>query len=326
MSGLPLAFPEKTTQGANRLIPITPDLLPSFQKILNNVQALDPMLRSAAYFALTGRDGLYLYGNDKTGMVIALHPNRKDLLLFFPPFGEDPAGLIKQALCDPALPEGGVQLARIPVQDIELRKKLENLGITDLEEEDVLDWRFPVHLVAPEKIIERKGKPFNNLRGHVNRAFRKGLDAKKIEIERHESDVMSVVQRWAERINKPDFAYGDLVGPAVKALALMKSGHVPVEGLIVYDGAEPVGFWLWDEAQLDKGIAVSLVRCSVGRHGAAEFAGLKTSELLKERGFVKFCFGGSETKKLDDFKRKFCPIKSIPLASKYGLKTLSFDN
>ena len=295
------------------LIDITREFLPRFGAMLKAVKKADPFVRSPGYYAITGRKGLWLYGDQDTAMVIARHPNKKDTILLFPPFGRDPAGLVRSALKDHSLPAGEKQLSRVGADDAHLAMRLQVPGDRTLEREDTLDWAYPVHSVSAQQIIERKGGAFNNLRSHVNQAFRAGYTAHPIDPVRHADAIKEVVTAWANDGRKKEFQFDDLTGPTETALSLMADKALPLHGLLVFDQDKPVGFWIWDESDKPSGTAASLVRISIGDRGAAEFAAVKMAEQLQARGFETMCLGGSETESLDHFKRKLCPVQSVEL-------------
>ena len=281
-------------------------------------QGADPFCRSQGYFAMTGRKGLWVYGDQATQMVIARHPNRADRLLLFPPVGPDEAGLVNAALADRTLPEGIRQLARISPKERGLVAQFERSGMLCSTQEDVLDWAFPVHVISTEAVVRRQGKTFNNLRGHVNRAARLGLFCEALDPARHGSDVAEVAGRWARSKDFAGFSHEDLIGPGLACLRLMHRGVGQLGGVMIYTAErQPIGYWIWDE--LANGSAASLVRVSTAkRQGAAEFAAVAVAETLHGRGITRLCLGGSETKSLDEFKRKLGAVRSI------GLETLTF--
>jgi len=90
------------------LTPIRWNDLPKLQELIASVNSADPFARSPGYFAMTGRNGLWRYSDKNTSMLIARHPNRADELLFFPPFGENPADLLESALRHPLIPQPDV--------------------------------------------------------------------------------------------------------------------------------------------------------------------------------------------------------------------------
>lgn len=298
---------------APELRPIGEADLAALQTRLDRIARADPFSRSAAYYAMTGRRGLWVYGTARTWMLIARHPNRDERILFFPPVGEDPPGLVAQALHDPALPAGDAEMARLGAEDGYLALRLQALGAGEPRTETLLDWTYPVHVISTRRVIERTGGAFNGFRGHINRACRRGLTAVPLAGEQHVAAIHAVLNTWARDGKKAGYSLSDLVTPTTAVLALWQDQRLPVAGVVIFDGDRPVGFWLWDEADRARRTAMSLVRVSIGGHGAAEFGALKMCELLRDRGFEAVCLGGSETESLDRFKRKLCPIRSIEL-------------
>lgn len=268
----------------------------------------DPFARSAGYFAVTGRKGLWLYGTERTAMLILRHPNRSDRLLLFPPIGPDGAELMRSALIDPRLPEGRRQLARVTASETGLTAMF---GMT-AEREDVLDWAFPVHVVSTSALVARQGGAFNSLRGHVHRAERTGYVAEALDIGRDSDAVRAIANSWAASKVRDGFTHADLTGPTESCIALMTRGIASLQGVMVRGPQGPAGFWIWEEGA---GQAVSLVRISIGRQGAAELAAVAAAARLHAGGIPLLCLGGSETESLDQFKRKLGPVHSVALGT-----------
>lgn len=269
----------------------------------------DPFSRSAAYYAMTGRRGLWLYGNGDTAMLIARHPNREGRVLLFPPLGRAPTALIENALADPRLPQGMMELARIGPDDAWLAAGFAGRGAA--RREAVLDWAWPVHIVSPEKVIAREGKPFVSFRGHINRAIRDGLTGEPIELPRDRADIVSTVNAWADEKQNESFTHDDLTSPTLAVLDLMEEGQLDIHGTITRDrNGQPTGFWLWEKVD---NIAISLARVALRRPGNAEVGILRTCEQAVAAGIAEVCTGGSESVQLDAFKRKMQPVRSIHL-------------
>ena len=289
--------------------------LPKLSQLLSNVNSVDPFARSPGYYAMTGRKGLWLYGDEQTSMIITRHPNDVEQLLLFPPVGRDPAGLLESAMENPLLPEGSRKIARIGLGHEYLAMRMQAVGVGTPEPENSLDWIYPVHVISPKSVIERKGGSFNNFRSHVNKAFRESMRAENIEIHKHYDDILETVNRWASSTKKEGYSLDDLTGPTKYCLELMKEKALSLEGVITYAKGKPVGFWIWDESDKKNGMAMSMVRVAMPPRGSAEFGALKACEVLNSRGFFEFCQGGSETPGLDAFKRKLNPVRSIELQS-----------
>lgn len=305
-----LSWLYRKTADAPLFFSIENEHLPLLNGLLERSRSDAPFARSAAYFAMTGRNGLWLYGDTQTFMMIARHPNDSDKLLLFPPFGASPAKLITKALDDPRLPSGIIELARLSAGDALLTERLSSRSQT-VRREETLDWTYPVHVVSPDIITNREGRPFVSFRGHINRAMRGGLKTEPVDISKHENELKSIIQEWA--INRGDTAFSieDLTSPTLKAIELMKTSNLDIRGTLskTKDGT-PIGFWLWEQ---NGNTAMSLVRAYLRAPGNAELGILGMAQQLKASGIPHMCLGGSETEDLDRFKRKMQPVRSIEL-------------
>ena len=303
----PIARPEPA------LIPITSANIAQLARMVQLSTREDPFSRSAAYFAMTGRKGLWIYGDDESVLITARHPNKDGRTLVFPPIGQDPAGIITKALADPRMPSGGLELARIGREDLALAGSLHSAGAGKPRAEGVLDWTYPVHVVSPAKVIERQGKDFNSFRGHLNRAQREGLTAEPVDVARHRPELTQAVHQWAEEKRFSGYTDEDLTSPTLSVLDLMDAGKLAIAGTLTRDASgRPIGFWLWENAD---GAAMSLARVALRRPGCAELGILATCEQVRSHGIDEFCLGGSESAELDTFKRKMQPVRSIELQS-----------
>lgn len=303
----------ETSAQATVLAPIGFDDLPHLSRALQRSTHDDPFSRSAAYFAMTGRNGLWRFGDDETFMMIARHPNKPSTILLFPPIGQKTKALLELAMTIPdVLPPGNREMARLNPTDPRFARLLAKHR-TVASREDTLDWAYPVYVVDPTKIVERKGKPFVSFRGHINRALRHGLQSQEIDPNRHRDEVIAVIGRWAERRHGGRFTRSDLIGPTHAVLEMMNRSGLDIRGSISHDcDGKPIGFWLWEQVG---NTAMSLVRAYLKQPGNAEFGILAMAKQLTATGVPEMCLGGSETADLDAFKRKMQPIRSIALGT-----------
>lgn len=306
------------------LIPVTDDFLPLFSRILEKQKTDDPFLFSPAYFLMTGRHGLWLYGDEESAMVIARHPNRADTILYFPPFGKDPVSLINKALQDSSMPPGKIQIARIPLTMSDFIKDIKTSCHAQIIQETTLDWTYPVHVISIQNVIQHQGPAFKNFRQHICKMNNVPSRIERIDPHTHHQDIMRITSKWATDGRKDGFTREDLMGPVQKALTLMLNKELNISGIIIYHHGEPMSYILWTIPQGMEKVAVPLVRVSIGHMngvtGTAEFSMLKAMETLAEDGFDFMYLGGSETADLDRFKRKLVPVRSIHLTSADILK------
>ena len=313
------AFQDRRRNHQYDLVEITPENVPLLQRILNELDREDLYSTSAAYFMMTGRKGLWIYGNEDTAMIVARHPNMDDSVLFFPPMGSNPVSLIEFALVDPALPVGEKKLARLGPEDQYLSALLEQRGSRKIEVEEVLDWKFPVHILDTENVVNSKGQDFRDFRKNIHRAFGRGLWSENIDSQDDIARVLEISKSWAMHHVSDNYSIEDLIGPTKYALSLFDTPNLSINGLIINEGNEAVGYIMWEETNPSKGFANSISGMSIRPRGTEEFAILEMCKKLKETGFNKVCIGGSETEGLDNFKRKMCPIASV------GIYTMSLQ-
>lgn len=303
------------------LQPVDDNDLVSLQKLLDTAPSRsDPYSRSASYFAMTGRKGLWLYSTDDTFMLIAAHPNRDNHLLLFPPIGKQPATLLSQIVRDDRIFAKDVQLARMGGQDQLLLAWAEASGLFEADGEKLLDWQYPVHILATNELAEHKGTRFRDFRKNILRAERDHLSARLVEGRKDMGTLSSLVGIWAKSNGHDGYSINDLTSPARRIIQLMEANDLPLHGLIVDRGNEPVGFIAWEETHPEQGLANSMANVSVNGHGVSEFSYKAMAQVLAKRGFAKVCIGGSETAGLDQFKRKMQPVHSTPLQSAYAIQ------
>lgn len=306
--------------------PLRPDLrplvnadLPGLHGALSQVKRDDTYSSSAAYYAMTGRNGLWLYSLKDTFMVIAAHPNSVDHLLLFPPMGKEPVRLLNKAITDERINAKTTQLARMGNQDKLLLAWAQAAGHFKTGPEELLDWKFPVHTLSTNAIIERHGNRFRNFRKGIIHAQSDGLTARPIDIQNDTGVILNLAIKWANRAGMEVYSKEDLIAPTRKIIDLMQRTKLPIQGLIVQHYDRPVGFMTWEETDPKAGTANALCGMSLEGRGISEFTYLSMAQALSKRGFQYVCDGGSETAGLDAFKRKMNPVKSVSLQSAFSL-------
>ncbi len=316
-----LATPSIKVGSKPTLIQITNDLIPLLSKILEQQKTEDPFLSDMAYLLMTGRHGLWIYGDDTSMMIMARHPNRENVLLLFPPFGDNTVGLLQQALSDPQIPKGTIRFARIPDKTgSTFINDLSRIGYTGtIIEEDVLDWTYPVHVLDVQHVLKHEGPEFKIFRNRLRAAQKTPSRTERIVPRFHHNDIMTIASRWATDGRKAGFTHEDLIGPVQESLRLMENSNLNIHGIIIYHHNQPSSYMIWSIPLGHKNIAVPLVRVSIGHmnglKGTAEYSMFKTMEALAEDRIDYMYMGGSETAELDQFKRKLSPIASISLKS-----------
>ena len=277
----------------------------------------DSYSQSAAYYAMTGRKGLWLYRRDDTFMVMAAHPNRDNHLVAFPPMGKDPAALLKQAMGDARFIAKHIQFARLGQREQLLVSWARAAGSLRVVPEEHLDWAYPVHTLSTHFVAAHAGKRFRDFRKGILRGDRAGLSARLIETAQDRAAVGSLVEHWARHSAHEGYAIPDLIAPTRTILAQMETSRRPLHGLIIDRGGDPAGFITWEETDPAHKVANALCNVTITGQGASECSYKAMAEVLAKRGFDRVCIGGSESPGLDQFKRKMNPVLSTPLNSAY---------
>jgi hypothetical protein len=293
-----------------KLVSIGTEHLSILRYILSRVERKDLYSVSPAYYAMTGRKGLWLYGDEGRGMMIARHPNLENTILFFPPFGTDSSELIDLALQDPELPEGKVKIARLSAEDdSDMLARLK----TRPREEEILDWVYPVHMLNTEAVVSHEGKAFADFRNNLNRAGKLNIKHAFLDVEKHEETVRHIISCWAE-MHVGNYSLEDLMLPTMRSLWLKRSSTLPINGIVVYEDDAPAGFILWEETRPTRRQASGLCNACISRSkGISEYTYLQMCKTLHQRGYSHVCVGGSEEQGLDFFKRKMAPEFSVSL-------------
>lgn len=304
------------------LRPVGDDDLLALQKILSarSLRA-DSYSQSASYYAMTGREGLWLYSTDDTFMLIAAHPNSDNHLLLFPPMGKEPASLLNQIVRDERIFTGEgqpvCQLARMSGQDQLLLEWAQASGHFKTAPEELLDWKHSAHTLSTKALIERRGQKFRDFRKGILRAERDGLSATLVESPADKAVLSGLAEAWARNTVHDGYSDNDLTAPTRAIIRLMETTKLPLHAMIIRKGDKPVGFIAWEETNPDIGLANSMGNVAINGKGVSEFSYLAMAEVLSERGFNHVFIGGSESKGLDAFKRKMDPVKSVPLQSAF---------
>lgn len=283
----------------------------------------DTYLNAPLYYLLTGRKGAWIHEGYDAVLVVCKHPNVADRLLVFPEIGapdrKDKGRLTASVLAQITPPSGGVQLARFMPDDLtHLCAALgqRNDGTLDHVEqivEEVLDWRFPVHILDTKHVAALSGSAFAKIRNKCHQVEDK-VDVVGLDDPRALRAMKAAVKYWEgsmlvrDGAEEADTSYYETMFGMIEKWPDMFGGHVYMQG------KRPVGFTVYDKAF--NGTANLLANlCDASITGMADYQVVHTCRVLDAQGITGLNFGGSETESLDAFKRKFSPKESFNLAS-----------
>lgn len=283
----------------------------------------DTYLNAPLYYLLTGRKGAWVHEGYGAVLVVCKHPNVPDRLLVFPEIGapdrKDKGRLTASILANLTPPSGGVQLARYNDDDMQaVRDALScrNDRTPDSIEvmtEDVLDWRYPVHVLDTNRVALLHGGAFIKIRNKCHQVESR-VDTIALDDPRALRTMRAALKYWEgsvmmrEGTQDSDVSYYTTLFTMIETWPHLFGGHVYMEG------KRPVGFTVHDKAF--KGTANLLANlCDASITGMADYQVVHTCRALAASGVSGLNFGGSETASLDAFKRKFSPKESFNIAS-----------
>ena len=139
---------------------VTDANIPRFAELLAAEEDCDSYAVSPAYYAFTGRRGLWLYHYDGTYLPMCWHPNVDGQILVFPPRGKKNYAAITALLDEAPAPPLGFLLARFKPQEISQLKTfyafVRRVSFEPVEEE-VLDWRYPARILSTLNTAQMMG-------------------------------------------------------------------------------------------------------------------------------------------------------------------------
>ncbi len=297
---------------------ITDADIPRLVKLLSSEVDVDSYAVSAAYYAYTGRCGLWLYHYDGTFLPICRHPNVEGQILVFPPRGEANYAAVTALLNEAPTPPQGFVLARYKPEEIGRLKTFDAfVGRTsfDLIEEEVLDWRYPVRILATLHTAQMLGSKYMLIRNRVRQITKHTVDVRPLSIE-HAPEIEALALRWANRQAETAADLTDLVTPYKETLRLLEHRTLGLDGLVFVVDGQIQAVTMWDISNPEHRIAnLYMNLCDVNFRGLSEFAIKASAAKLVEAGVPLLNLGGSETLGLDHYKNKFAPVLSVNLCS-----------
>lgn len=280
----------------------------------------DSYALSTPYYLLTGRKGISVYSQNDALVIVCRHPHIEGRLMVFPEIGGD-GTLTLKVLNALQAPENGIQLARYTQADFE---KLQNAAASapvhgrhfDLaeHEENVMDWKYPVHILNTQNVAGMNGGQYEKLRNKYNKACPQ-LEVIGLEDPNAIKIMRASLMFWAGTMIYAGKESGhDLTGFYETLFRHMQDFPDVFGGFVVLHNGEPAGFTVWEHtvSGTANGIA-GLSRQSV--KGMSEFQTVTACRMLRDEGIKYYNIGGSETEGLNRHKLEYRPEKSIQLHS-----------
>ncbi|MGB9154144.1 MAG: phosphatidylglycerol lysyltransferase domain-containing protein [Alphaproteobacteria bacterium] len=297
---------------------VTDANIPHFAELLAAEEDCDSYAVSPAYYAFTGRRGLWLYHYDGTYLPMCWHPNIDGQILVFPPRGKKNYAAITALLDEAPAPPLGFLLARFKPQEISQLKTfyafVRRVSFEPVEEE-VLDWRYPARILSTLNTAQMIGHDYMLIRNRVRQTHKYSLDVQPLSIK-HIPEIETLALRWANRqAERPDELI-DLITPYKETLRLLKHKKLGLDGLVFIAEGQIQAVTMWDISNpVHKVANLYMNLCNVTYRGLSEFSIQATALKLCADGVPLLNLGGSETAGLDHYKNKFAPVLSVTLCS-----------
>lgn len=297
---------------------VTDVTMSHFAKALSLEEDRDSYATSPAYYAFTGRRGLWLYHYQGTYLPLCWHPNIEGQILIFPPRGQKSYVAITTLLAEAPVPPTGFLLARFKSEDVSRLKTFHgflNYDPYELIEEKVLDWRYPVRVLSTKGTKEMQGHKYMLIRNRVRQTQKYRPDVQRLSLK-HIPEIETLSYRWAnQQAEKPE-EFLDLVAPYKQTLKLLRNKTFGLDGLVFAVDGQIQAATIWDISNSKHRTANLFMNlCNVTYRGLSEFSIAFTAERLLSDGVQFLNLGGSETLGLDRYKNKFAPEFSLQLCS-----------
>ncbi len=292
--------------------PVLDTDLNDLQKLLDTHNSKDPYQRSAGYFAMTGRDGLYKVEKEGSAVLICRHPNLDNTFLVYPVIGKPNERLLQTTMTALQKMGSSVQFSRFEQSPFQQQKQNDVVAVR----ETTLDWSYPVHTLNTALVEKHEGGGFQHFRQKHNKLKDANVTAVNLDPEHHRIEVIKILTEWS-----PDEKHD------VYLRLLDMFDNAPLAGRIIYSDSQPIGFSIFEKTDPNAGISNAFAH--IGLHdftGASQHVMFDMCQVLKQKGFDRVCIGGSEEEGLDRFKRNLCPVESIQLNSWYSIAGMHLDS
>ncbi|MCP4395569.1 MAG: hypothetical protein GY804_15075 [Alphaproteobacteria bacterium] len=286
---------------------------------------LDSYSLSPAYYVLTGRKGAWIYEKNDTAIVICNHPNTEGKALVFPEIGK--GGILLNLIKDMPSPPNGFQLARIPA---DRAKDMRNYLLSKFDSryasfkivpEYAQDWLYPTRVICTEGVSAMTGSHFEEVRQKCNKLLNKkevvSVNLTSDFIKNNKRQIEDLIFRWSANFDNKSGSLEGWISPFRQMLdACGNSSHQQLNGTALYiDGClEAVNIYEIPVASgLPANSFISFFNSKI--KGLSEYNTKDVCQRLREQGIPSLNMGGSESKGLDRYKKKFNPIESKELCT-----------
>lgn len=296
-----------------------PTRLAEIRELLSKEESQDSYATSMAYYAYTGRRGLWFYRHTpRTYIPFCWHPNVDGQILIFPPCGPEKSYRAIEALMnDLPSPPAGFRLARFGSADqaaMQHEMVFSSQSFVRVKEK-VLDWIYPSHILSTNKAASLVGHDYMLIRNRLRQVKKHETHFEPLTAA-HSFAVTQLARRWAVLHADESDSLIDLTSPYSEMLNLVRTKELGLKGLVFFVDGEIQAATIWDVSNRETPTAnIFMNLCNKTIKGLSELAIHTTAEHLAAQGVQYMNLGGSESEGLDHYKKKFHPVRSINLCS-----------
>jgi hypothetical protein len=289
------------------------------RQLLASCEDPDSYLTSPVYYSFTGRRGLWVYEKDKAFVLACWHPNVSGQVLIFPQLIKSETDLVADLLSVIPEPTSGVRIARVKSADAAEHKNLnfDNRHISlERREEDVLDWKYPAHILSTDDVAALSGHKFMSIRNRIRQLKNYSVDVMPFDAISHSRALENLLHRWANYNAANREEYEQLYAPYETLFSQSIDKPPGLSGLMTFVDGQLQAVSLWDVSNVKEKTANIYVNfCNTDFRGLSEYSMVATCKSLLDQSVHYVNLGGSETASLNFFKKKFDPALSIDLCS-----------
>lgn len=273
----------------------------------------DYYLTSPAYFALTGRRGLWVYKGENQNILFCLHPNVEDQFLIFPSMSKEGWNDIGDLVNTLESQNTRLVICRVPESEVKtalinLQRRCPEFLFLD-KNEDILDYTYPCHTISTHKVSEAVGRKIKNFRKETTKIDNNSVTVESFHPVKHKLDYIHINNTWNNSVQLADDHF-DFYNFFIDRVFNQSN----CQGLTYFINGEPTGIFIW-EMPFQENLPANSISALTNRkiNGFSEFMFRHTCSHLYKNKISLLNLGGSEKPGLDFFKRKMRPVSSISL-------------
>jgi hypothetical protein len=196
------------------------------------------------------------------------------------------------------------------------RNRNSNSKFLSIEDETILDWTYPVHILSTKAAAAHRGRYFRDVRQSLYCMARYNPQIENLDSNNDVHAATQLTRMWVAERSSEKMQSRDLFSPHERLLKMLETNKFRLQGVKCTILESLVGYSLWERPS-SRGTTANLFACV----GLKEYKGLsaylvvEACRILSEDKITYVNLGGSETNGLDRHKRFFSPVKTLEIVS-----------